>query len=59
MNRTQHCLLGIYILEEELLSVVGKVCIEALGGHVWKYFILPIDLRKLFHGMMIFELIWG
>lgn len=58
VNRTQHYLLGIYILNQELLSMVGKLYIEALGAHVRKYFVLPIDLRKHSHEMM-FELIWG
>lgn len=49
---------GIYILEEQPLTVVGKFCSEALGGHVQKYFILPRDLRKHIHKMVMFALIW-
>lgn len=32
INRTQHCLPGIYFLERQLLTVAGKFSIETLGG---------------------------
>lgn len=56
MNRTERFLPGIYVLEGELLTVVGRFYIWALGGRYEN--ILPRNFRKLFHKMMMFKLIW-
>lgn len=38
INRTPHCLPGIYILDRKVLTVAGKFSVDTLGGEGWHYF---------------------